>query len=316
MSTDVSHRAERTDEPADAYDRPGPNRRDVWLAVARADFDDAVRSKMVLAMIGILVGFAAVLYTAFGLVADDGTAGETLAWLALPMQTILAIAALVVGYVAIVGERRSGRIRMLCGLPPTRRDVLVGKLLARGAIVVVAVVPAFVLSAVLSVAFFGTLPVGSWLVLGVSTTLFGLAFVGLAVGVSAAVSTRGRAMAIVVGWFATFVALWELVVAGPYYLLEGESPPIDAEKWYLAVDSLNPISAYAAIANEAVAGDVWPLQFGYGLREPEALTMSAAQRYPGEAPFYLQEWFGLVILTAWFAIPLVIGYARFRRMDL
>ena len=286
------------------------------LAVARADLENVARSRMLLAMIGLLVGFSAILYGAFGLVADDGTAAETLAWLALPMQTVLGVAALIVVYVAIVGERRSGSIKLLLGLPPTRRAVLAAKILGRSAVVVAAVVSTFLVAGALSLAFFGSLPARSWLVLAVATTLFGLAFVGLAVGVSAAVSTRGRAMAIVVGLFASFVALWELIVAGPYYLVHGETPPTDAETWYLAVDGLNPIAAYAGIANDAVAGDVWPLQFGYGLREPEALTMTAAERYPGEAPFYLQEWFGAVVLLAWFAVPLAVGYVRFRRTDL
>nr|WP_254864797.1 ABC transporter permease subunit [Halovivax gelatinilyticus] len=286
------------------------------LAVARKDIEDVARSRMLLAMVALLVGFVTVLYAAFGLIADDGTAGETLAWLALPMQTILGIAALVVGYLAIVGERRSGSIKLLLGLAPSRRDVVLGTLLGRSAIVVAALTPAAVLAGALSLALFGSLPVRAWLVLTGATILFGFAFVGLAVGVSAAVATRGRAMAIVVGLFATFVALWELVVAGPYYLIHGETPPIEAEGWYLFVDGLNPIAAYAGIANRAVSGDAWPLQFGYGLREPEALTTPSTERYVGEAPFYLQEWFGVAVLLAWFVVPLALGYVRFQRTDL
>ena len=285
------------------------------VAVAKKDLADAARSKLLLTMVGLLVGFTLAIYAAFGLVAD-GTASETLAWLALPIQTILAIAALVVGYVAIVGERRSGRLKLLLGLPPTRGDVFVGKLVGRAAIVAAAVVPAFVLAGVGSLVLFGSLPIVEWAILAGATLLFGLTFVGLAVGVSGSVASRGRAMAIVVGLFATFVALWELLVAGAYYLVHGTTPPVEAETWYLAVDGLNPIAAYAGIAAEAVDGEVWPLQFGYGLREPEALAMSPAERYPGDAPFYLQDWFGVIVLLAWLAVPVAIGYYRFQRADL
>ncbi|MFC3957454.1 ABC transporter permease subunit [Halovivax cerinus] len=314
MSTDVRSDGETLG------DSTGTDRRR-WrfrtaLAVARKDLADVARSRMLLTMVALLVGFVAILYAAFGFVADDGTALETLAWLGMPMQTVLGVAALVVGYMAIVGERRSGSIKLLLGLPPSRRDVLLGTLASRSAIVLLAVVPAALLAAGLSLAVFGTLPVAEWLVLSLATALFGLAFVGLAVGVSASVSTRGRAMALTVGLFTVFVALWELVVAGPYYLIHGKSPPIEAEAWYLFLDGLNPIAAYAGLANAAIPGDVWPLQFGYGLREPAALTMTAAERYPGDAPVYLEAWFGAVVLLAWFLIPLAIGYRRFRRTDL
>lgn len=67
-----------------------------------------------------------------------------------------------------------------------------------------------------------------------------------------------------------------------------------------------PDPGYVDLANTTIATEVWPLQ--YGLREPEAMPMSAAQRYAGEAPFSLQDWFAAVILLAWFAVPVAIGY--------
>ncbi|WP_227774041.1 ABC transporter permease [Haladaptatus pallidirubidus] len=33
-------------------------------------------------------------------------------------------------------------------------------------------------------------------------------------------------------------------------------------------------------------------------------------------PFYLEEWFMLVILGAWLVVPLTIGYLSFERADL
>jgi len=48
----------------------------------------------------------------------------------------------------------------------------------------------------------------------------------------------------------------------------------------------------------------------------EAYGMTPAERYPGDAPFYLQEWFGVVVLLFWLAVPVAIGYYRFERTDL
>ncbi len=44
--------------------------------------------------------------------------------------------------------------------------------------------------------------------------------------------------------------------------------------------------------------------------------MTPAERYAGEAPFYLQEWFGIVVLLGWLLVPALIGYYRFSRADL
>lgn len=123
-------------------------------------------------------------------------------------------------------------------------------------------------------------------------------------------------MALVVGLYTVFLALWELLAAGSYYLVYGTSPPIEAEAWYPLLNPLDPILAYVDLANATIATEVWPLQFQYGLREPEAMPMSAAKRYAGEVPFSLQDWFAAVVLLAWFAVPVAIGYGRFQNADL
>lgn len=284
--------------------------------VARKEFEDAGRSKLLWALIGLLVGIVVVGYAAIWYTTDDATAAEVLGFLGFPLQTIVPIAALVAGYVAVVGERRSGSIKLLLGLPPNRTDVVFGKLFGRMAVVGAAVVLAFLVALVLGAVLFGSVPIVAWLAFGAVTLLFGLAFAGLAVGVSAAVATRGKSMAIVVGLYMVFVVLWELVTAGPYYLLHDEGPPVEAETWYLVVEQFNPMSAYTALASTAVEGEVFPFTFQYGLEDLEAAGMTPAERYAGDAPFYLQEWFGVVVLLFWLVVPVAVGYYRFRRTDL
>jgi len=135
------------------------------------------------------------------------------------------------GYMAVVGERRSGSIKILLGLPPNRADVVFGKLLGR------------------------------------------MGVVGLAVGVSASVSTRGKSMAIVVGLYMVFVALWELLTAGPYYLIYDEPVPVEAETWYLVLEQFNPIFAYSNLSTSVLENSVYPFRFQYGLQEMQAAGM-------------------------------------------
>ena len=284
--------------------------------VARKEFEDAGRSKLLWALIALLVGIVVIGYAAIWYTGDDATASEVLGFLGFPLQTIVPIAALIAGYMAVVGERRSGSIKLLLGLPPNRTDVVFGKLLGRMAVVGTAVALAFLVALVLGAVFFGSVPLVDWLAFGAITLLFGVAFAGLAVGVSAGVSTRGKSMAIVVGIYMILVALWELLTAGPYYLLYDEGPPVEAETWYLLTEQFNPMSAYTTLASNAIEGQVYPFTFQYGLEDFEAAQMSPAERYPGDAPFFLQDWFGVVVLLVWLVVPVAIGYYRFRSTDL
>ena len=123
-------------------------------------------------------------------------------------------------------------------------------------------------------------------------------------------------MALVIGTYMVFVALWELVTAGPYYLIYDEGPPVEAETWYLVLQQFNPLSAYTTLASNTVEGTIPPFTFQYGLEEFEAAQLTPADRYAGEAPFYLQDWFGALVLVFWFVVPVAIGYYRFERADL
>ncbi|QLG49981.1 ABC transporter permease [Natrinema halophilum] len=284
--------------------------------VARKEFDDAGRSKLLWSLIGLLVGLVAIGYVAIWYTMDDVSAAEVLSFLGMPLQVILPVAALIAGYMAVVGERRSGSIKLLLGLPPNRTDVVIGKLLGRMGVVGLAVGLAFLVSLILGAGLFGSVPFLDWLGFAAVSLLFGLTFVGLAVGVSAGVSTRGKSMAIVVGLYMVFVALWELLTAGPYYLIYDEGPPVAAETWYLVVQQFNPIFAYTNLASSIVENSIYPFKFQYGLQSMEAYGMTPAERYPGEAPFFLQDWFGVVVLLCWLVVPVAIGYVRFQKTDL
>ncbi|WP_276255219.1 ABC transporter permease subunit [Halomontanus rarus] len=285
------------------------------LLVARKDFEDAVRSKMLWSLMGLLVLVMTLVYYVEAQV-NDSTAVDSLLFLGQLLQIVVPVSALLVGYMAVVRERQSGSIKFLLGLPPTRRDVIFGKLIGRAGVIGLGIIASFGVAIVLSMVLFGSIPTAKLGAMAGLTVLLGLAFVGFSVGVSASVSTRGRAMALAIGLYLVFIAFWPLLTGGLYHLLYSEGPGVESEAWYLLYNRLNPLQAYADAASASLGGAVADFSFVYGIRDPDARAMTAAERVGGDVPFYLQDWFAIVILALWATVPVALGYLRFRSIDL
>ncbi|WP_158056344.1 ABC transporter permease subunit [Halorussus halophilus] len=279
-----------------------------WLVVARKDFEDAVRSKMLWSIILLFVLATAGTIAALDQVLELDADGAT-QLLTLPAGLIIPISALVAAYLAIAGERESGSIKILLGLPHTRRDVVVGKLLGRAGVVAAAVVVAFAVTGVVLAALYGTVSFGQFVMLTLLTVLFGTTFVGIAVGISATSASRSRAMASAVGVFVLFQILWDYVPAAIYYVAEGTIPGVGKlPAWYYLLVTLNPKNAYTTASDLFLTGGAMAAANG-------GQSMTMADRVIGEVPFYLESWFGLVVLAIWLVVPVALGYLAFERAD-
>jgi ABC-2 type transport system permease protein len=292
-----------------------------WRQVAHKDFADAVRSKMVWGIIAVFVGFVgfvlAVVATNVDGAAESGDAAIGLA--AQLGQLFIPMTALVVAYMAIVGERRSGSLKVLLSYPFSRFDVVFGKLLGRSAVIAVTMVAGFVGAAAVGALLFGSFALDEFAVLIGLSVLFGLAFVGIAVGISAATATRGKAMALAIGTFFVFLLIWHGVAAGVYAAVAGGMPGLEVEAWYFLLKRLSPIEAYHVAADSILGGEVHslvqlPVEDVPADATPEQLKL--ANRVPGDLPFYLTDWFAGVTLAAWTVVPPALGYLRFRGADL
>ncbi|UPV98991.1 ABC transporter permease [Halorussus gelatinilyticus] len=276
-----------------------------WLVVARKDFEDAVRSRLLWVITAIFLLFTAgAVYVRKAVLGDTPGLPSATQFLTAPSSLIIPLAALVVAYLAIAGERESGSIKILLGLPHTRADVVFGKLVGRTAVVTAGIVVAFAGAAVTMLALFGELPVVDLALLTLLTVAFGLTYVGIAIGASSFAATRSRAMALAVGAFFLFQVLWDLVPLGAYYLVEGglPNPTTGLPAWYYFTQIVNPNTAYTRASDIVFSG------FGPYVA-PETLAGSGT-------PFYVQNWFGLVVLALWLVVPVALGYWRFERADI
>ncbi len=286
-----------------------------WTVVARKEVAYASRSRMLQSLGAVLFGLVGLVTLVVWRVAEDPSAEALASELGVPLLLIVPIASLIAGYTAIVGERRSGRLALLLGLSPTRREVLLGTFLGRSAVVAGVVVAAFALAAAFSAVAVGSVPFADLVGLGAATVLLALAFVGIAVGISAVASTRGRAMAAAVGCYLVFTLFWEVIVTGVYYAVNRQLPGVEVEPWFFALERLSPMLAYETVSNALIEGELQSV-VTVDARPPEVHATPFDEQVIGEVPFYLEPWFSAVLLLAWAVLPVLIGLHRFERGDL
>lgn len=281
-----------------------------WVTVARKDFQDAIRSWLLLGLTAAFVVFAAgaaYLYIALGTVFAGGTdeslsTSALIVFLAELTEFFVPLIGLVVGYKSVVGERETGSIELLLSLPHTRRDVLVGKVLGRATVVSVSVVVGFLIAAGVVVVLAGSLAPGPYALFVVASLALALAFVATAVGFSAA--TRSSTLSIVGAGGLTLLFLvpflWSAIPALLRGLLDSLTPlELDLSTqpaWAAFFVQLDPTAAYQ--------------------KALRALVSLGGSGPPADAPVYLRNWFGFVVLAGWVVVPLVVGYLRFNSTDL
>ena len=180
--------------------------------------------------------------------------------------------------------------------PISRHDVVLGKYISRASLV----------AAGLSTLWFGTVRAAVFAHVAALTTLYALAYVAVAIGISAATDTRSRAMIGALGfYFATnLVTLNEDIsgLAGIEYVLNDllglgvSTAPIQ----FLGMVT-NPTRAYLVATIGAF---------------PDAMARSVNIPTPSELAWYVQPEAAVTVLLAWLVLPVVFGVWRFNRADI
>lgn len=131
------------------------------------------------------------------------------------LSTYLFILVAALAYGAVVTERESGTVRLLLGLPGTRRDVLAGKLLSRSVLLVAVLGPLLGLLGAMIAAGQNGLPLAAFALVAAWTLAYGLCWTAFAIGLSAAFDSSYRAIAAVAGtyvFFAWNAPVWKAVL--------------------------------------------------------------------------------------------------------
>jgi ABC-2 type transport system permease protein len=293
-----------------------------WQAVASKDFEDVIRSWMLWAIVGVftlMMGIIAVGIVSGG--TSDASAEQVYRLFStLGGEFLIPLTSLVVGYMAITGERESGGLRVLFGLSHNRFDIFVGKVYSRVLTMITASVVLVAVTAGLILLAFGSIELGVFLGFTGLTLLFAVSFTGIALGISAATGSRTKALSGAVGTYVLFMIVWDPFVAVIHRITQGSFPGLNAPKWYFFVQRLNPITAYRE-ALSLLTDTYIPAMVGANIVEniPNdklGPPMMLTNRVGEPLPFYLTEWFSAIVLVAWFVVPVAVGYLLFDRADL
>lgn len=273
--------------------------------VVRKDLLDVRRSN--------LVRGVGLLYLAFTMLFfwGTGTTGNPDMYMSLWMMITIAILfipliALVAAYLSVAGERQSGNLKFLLSYPNSRRDVVLGKLIARSMVVGLAIAFAYAVGLVMALYYYPEVMVGDFIAFVGLTVLYALVYVSIAVAISAATSARSRSMGASIGvWFVLNV-FWNFLPIQPASVIE-----FVADKLGMSV-STNIKALVRALSPTGAYMNSMQLVF------PDSIVRQIGQTMwlDPSKPFYLEGWFMLVILAGWLVVPLLFGYLRFERADL
>lgn len=268
--------------------------------VALKDVGDSMRQYHLHTSVGILAllfGVMAYLSTDPAQQVDGQAVPFGLASLGTFLVPLLAIG---FAYGVVVGMRTRGDLKLLLGMPFSRRDVVLGSFAGRSVVVLASVFAGTALAALVALLRGAPLALDALVGAAGIVGVLGVAFVAISIAASASVSTETRASAITMGAYFLFVFdLWRQIPIAVVWLISGFELPRELPEWAIAVAHLNPVLAFRDALRPVL---------------PEVAEMFG--RVPDPIPVYRSVPVALVVLALWIVVPLAVGVARFDRTDL
>lgn len=274
-------------------------------AVVRKDFHDSIRSFGLLSTTLLFVAFGALLATIQWvppIYRDSAVDPNTLALLnsmRQPTVFLVPLIGLVVSYDTLAGEREAGSLRLLLGLPNSRAEAVLGKVIGRTGVIAVAIGVGYAIAGAIALATYESFDAPVFALYTALTVWYGAVYVAMATGFSAAMRTRVNALAGAGGLYALFLLGWDVLLLVLQLAIYGEGiPEAGLPDWFKLLGMVNPSTAFMHAVRAVIP-------------EYEAITF-----YPEGSAWYLADWMGFVVLAAWGIVPLALGLWRFERADI
>ncbi len=214
---------------------------------------------------------------------------------------LIPIIAIILGYSTISGEAESGALAVVLAYPVRRSEVLLGKFIGRGAVLVVSIVLGFGASGIIIAATAGTESVGAYLVFIGLTVLIGLLYLSLSICFSAICKKRATSLA--AGVFIFFWAMiYGIIIMGIFMATGGSMSEMMTGNisypdwlWYSMV--LSPADTYQM-----------SVMLAFGIRQMFGFAV--------EVPGFITLGYLVGVQLIWTLVPLILAYFVFKRRDI
>jgi Cu-processing system permease protein len=244
---------------------------------------------------GLALGLSLLGMSGLGNVGVSGF-GRTAASLLNLVLVVVPLMGLLIGAMSVAGEREQGTLQTLLAQPVVPAEVLLGKFLGLGAVLLATVAAGFGLSAVVIARYGGGAQAGAYTQLVGFTGLFGLGYLSLGYLVSTLARKVPTALGVALFLWLGSVFLSDLGLMGTAVVLE-LSP-----RTLLWLSLANPAQAFKLLVLDGLQGNL------------EAL---------GPAGVYAADVFGhwlrpvlAAVLAGWVAVPLGLSLVLFHKRGL
>ena len=281
-----------------------------FSTVLRDDFKNTRRSNIVLAVIGILTAFVAlIVYSVADFHAD---AFRSLFDVSFFFFLVFPLILIPLTYLSVAGDRERGSIKHALGLPNTRAEYVLGKFTSRAAVAIAAVLVSTAVAFLLGLALYeNAIDPLRFVKFGLITTLFVTSLTAIFVACSTVTGSRSRAMFGVITAYFLLGPFWFgfLPIVNLTAVIETVADTLGASLSDTTLDYIrfsSPTTAYLAGLEPVYSGVI----------DPETYPRIAQNYAGGGDELYAKPWFNYLVMTAWGAIALGLSYARFRVAEL
>lgn len=224
------------------------------------------------------------------------------------LSFLLPLVGLVGSYAALVGERETGSIRFLLGLPNSRMDAYFGKYLSRSVVVLVPLLVGLVLTGIVVTLTFTNGSLLGIIGLAVVSVPYALLFVGIGLSASAYAESSNRAVAVVIAAFVSLRVGWPAI---QFLGIQGLENPRPFPEWFFWVGRINPINAYVKLTT--LFAD---FESGHPLiSTPGEVVGPFAASRPVADTIATSHEFAAAVLLVWTILAPVVGFVYFRNRD-
>ena len=275
------------------------------FTIAKKEFLDNIRNKWVILLTIIFV----LLILIFSYVAGGQTGGEeifggmqnTVFGLMGISSLLIPLIALILGFSTISGEAESGALYVVLSYPIRRIEVLLGKLLGLGSVIVVSVFLGFGLGGIAIVATVGPESWVGYIGFMLLSIFMGFIYLSLSICISAYCKRRITSIGGVLLVFfwgmiygTVFIAILYATGSGIEDFLTGNIPDWFFNSVVFSPGDLHQTAVMRVFGMETIDA------MGISVTIPEFLSMNLL----------------LVVHIIWFIVPLVLAYYLFKKRDI